>query len=166
MMRIAFRTARPEDADRLTALARASKASWGYPDAWRAEWAPGLALTRDYIEREVVWVAEEGSEVIGFYALVARGRDRLLDHFWVDPERQGQGAGRAMFEHALERVRHLKADRLVIESDPNAAAFYAHMGARQVGHLPAPVAGDPARRLPVLEVRISMAEDAASRRCS
>ncbi|HKQ98324.1 MAG TPA: GNAT family N-acetyltransferase [Candidatus Polarisedimenticolia bacterium] len=154
-----FRKARPDEAERLTALAVASKASWGYPAAWIAEWTPGLAVTPDYIEREVVWVVEAGTEVVGFYALVARGRDCLLDHFWVDPGRQGSGVGRAMFEHAVEHVRHLGADRLMIESDPNAAAFYLHMGASEIGHLPAPVAGDAARRLPVLEVRLASGPD-------
>lgn len=153
--KLEFRNATQSDAAALTALARDAKASWGYPAAWQAAWAQSLQVTPDYIGREVVWLAVHDGDIAGFYALVARGQGRwLLDHFWVRPAWQGQGVGRAMFEHVVERVRALRPGVLVIESDPNAAGFYVRMGAREVGSLVSPVKGDPLRRLPVLELTV------------
>ena len=45
----------------------------------------------------------------------------------------------------------------MIEADPYAAGFYARMGARQKGTVPAPVEGDPGRTLPVFEVEVKAA---------
>ena len=153
-MTLAFREANPGEAELLTALARKSKAGWGYPAAWQEAWASSLLVTPDYMEREVVRVAVRGGDVIGFYALVRREGGWLLDHFWVDPRWQGRGVGRSMFEHAVQHVRAAGPGVVVIEADPNAAGFYARMGAREVGHVAAPVEGDPLRRLPVFEVHV------------
>ena len=153
-MKLEFRKGRREDAAALTELARASKASWGYPAAWQDAWAASLQVAPDYIGRELVQVAMQGHDLVGFYALVRRDGGWMLDHFWVHPTFQGRGAGRAMFEHLTGCVRTTGPGVVLIEADPNAAGFYAHMGAREVGHVPAPVEGDPSRRLPVFEVRV------------
>lgn len=64
---------------------------------------------------------------------------------------QGRGAGRALFEHALEQARAAGPGTVRIEADPGAAGFYARMGARRTGHRPAPMDGAPARALPLFE---------------
>lgn len=154
-MQIEFREGGPGDAEVLSAIAMEAKAGWGYPAAWLHAWTSDLQVTPDYIGREVVQVAVQGSEVVGFYALVPREGGWLLDHFWVRPSCQGRGVGRAMFLHAVDRARVAGACGMVIESDPHAAAFYRRMGARDVGQVPAPVEGDPSRCLPVLELAVS-----------
>ena len=156
-MQLEFRKGRHGDAETLSAIARESKASWGYPAAWLRAWASSLEVTSAYIEREGVWVATQGNEAAGFYALVRLDGTWLLDHFWVRPACQGQGVGRAMFVHLVDSVRAMGPGVVVIEADPNAAAFYRHMGARDVGEVPAPVEGDPSRSLPVLEVTVDAA---------
>lgn len=149
---IEFRRARRDEAMLLTALARAAKAGWGYPAALTEAWAATLTVTPSLIERDAFHAAVRGGEAIGFYAIVRKEGRWLLDHFWVSPHCQTQGVGRAMFAHALECGRSLGAGRIVIEADPNAAGFYARMGAREVGSIPAPIEGDAARRLPVFEM--------------
>lgn len=151
---IEFRRARRDEAVLLTALARAAKAGWGYPAALTEAWAASLAVTPEQIDREAFHAAVRGGEVIGFYAIVREADRWLLDHFWVSPHCQSQGVGRAMFAHAVACGRSLGAGSVVIEADPNAAGFYARMGAREVGSIPAPIEGDAARRLPVFEVRV------------
>jgi GNAT superfamily N-acetyltransferase len=153
-VKLQFREARPEDAPALTALARDAKAGWGYPAGWLAAWATELEITPEYIRRQMVRVAVQDGEPIGFAALVRRGDTWFLDHFWIHPSRQGRGAGRAMFEHMMS-VAHASGASLVrIESDPNAARFYAHMGARAVGRVPAPMEGEPSRYLPLYEMKL------------
>jgi hypothetical protein len=62
-----------------------------------------------------------------------------------------------MYGHALQQVRAIQPGVVVIEADPYAAGFYARMGARRKGTVPAPVEGDPGRTLPVFEVEVKAA---------
>lgn len=148
-MTLTLRPARDEDTAALTHVARAAKASWDYPEAWLREWEPQLTITRDYLRRNRVIVAEVAGRVVAFGALVEIPEGADLDHLWVLPEAQGVGVGRALFEALVEAARAQGARALRIDSDPNARAFYVRLGARYVGEKPAPVAG-VARTLPVL----------------
>jgi len=144
-----LRPARDEDAAALTRVARAAKASWGYPEVWLREWEAQLTITRDYLRRNHVIVAELEGRVVAFGALVGISEGADLDHLWVLPEAQGAGIGRALFEGLVEAARASGARALRIDSDPNSRAFYERLGAHYVGERPAPVAG-VARTLPVL----------------
>lgn len=147
----------PGDAERLSQIARAAKAHWGYPRAWLAAWEPVLTITPEYLERQLVYVGARGHEMVGFYALEPRGARWSLEHFWVDPPWHGRGVGRHMYGDAVDRVRAIRPGLMVIEADPYAAGFYARMGAQQKGTVPAPVEGDPGRALPVFEVEVKAA---------
>jgi GNAT superfamily N-acetyltransferase len=149
-----MRRALPGEAERLTEIARAAKAHWGYPERWLAAWRPVLSITPEYAERQLVYVAAQERELLGFYALEPRGDRWSLEHFWVDPPWHGRGVGRRMFDDALDRVRAIHPGVVVIEADPYAAGFYARMGARRTGTVPAPADGAPDRTLPVFEVEV------------
>ena len=132
----------PADTERLSAIARAAKAHWGYPSAWLAAWEPSLYITPEHLRRQLVFVAAQGPELIGFYALEHRDDGWSLDHLWVEPGRHGRGTGRRLFAHALDTVREMGPGVVVIESDSFAAGFYARMAPRQTGTVAAPVEGD------------------------
>lgn len=151
-MRLEIRRAAPDDAARLSAIARGAKAHWGYPDAWLTAWEPALTITPDYVRREIVFVGVRDGDPIGFYALEPRADRWSLEHMWVEPGEHARGAGRSLFAHALGTVRALRPGVVVIESDPFAAGFYVRMGARQTGTVAAPMDGAPDRRLPVFEI--------------
>jgi GNAT superfamily N-acetyltransferase len=53
----------------------------------------------------------------------------LLEDLWVDPPWIGRGVVRMLFEHVAAQARQRGARRLEWEAEPNAAGFYAHMGA-------------------------------------
>ncbi len=72
-----------------------------------------------------------------------------LEHLWILPERIGQGIGRALFQHAVERAAARGATSLTIEADPHAEPFYLHMGATRVGAVTSEVDGQR-RELPLL----------------
>jgi GNAT superfamily N-acetyltransferase len=147
----------PEDAEQLSAIARAAKAHWGYPRAWLSAWEPSLRITPEYLQRTLVFVGTDDRELIGFYALEQRGDRWSLEHLWVKPGRHGRGSGRRLLAHAIDTVRDIRPGFLVIESDPFAAGFYVRMGARQTGTVAAPMEGDPNRRLPVFEIEVRAA---------
>lgn len=146
--RIGVRFARPHEAARLSSVARDAKASWGYPEAWLHQWAEELTITRPYIEQHAVWVAEEKQDLLGFTAVEQANDHMALAHLWVRPVHHGRGVGRRLVTTAAEYAARAGHRSLEVVSDPNAAEFYEHLGARQRGWADASFEGVN-RRLPV-----------------
>lgn len=130
---IVWRRAEPSEAEALTCLCRAAKRHWGYPTAWMEAWAEDLRVTPDYLAASPVFVAELAGEIIGFFGLRREADDWHLEHLWLEPRHIGRGWGRALFAAAVAEARRLGATRLRIRSDPNAEAFYRHLGAVRTG---------------------------------
>ncbi len=150
-----IRPGRPSEADALSALAFAAKASWGYPDAWMREWAPQLRFSRELFDRCRVVVAEvdeiaRGVIAVSCDAVAGTGE---IEHLWVDPVSQGTGLGRALVDEAMDHARRAGVTSLRIESDPGARSFYERLGARHEGEVPSPILGIP-RTLPVLRLQV------------
>ena len=154
-MGIDIRRATRDQSNVLTTIAHAAKRHWGYPERWIDAWKDVLTITADYISTNEVYVAMEGEEAVGFYAVVRGGEDGrvVLDHMWVLPGHIGAGVGREMFNHSAETALSLSATDLEIESDPNAEGFYLRMGARRAGEVVSELEGKP-RSLPRLVFEI------------
>jgi GNAT superfamily N-acetyltransferase len=150
--KLTIRRARPEQADRLTELAHASKRRWGYEEPLIALWRQALTLTPDFIAGHQVYVAESDGEIVGVYGLVQKGTEASLEHMWVHPDAMGTGVGKQLFDHAVRVARTGGAHRLEIVSDPNAEGFYLRMGAARVGTSPSVPAG---RMLPKLVLTLA-----------
>ena len=148
--------ATPDDAPKLTEIAFAAKRHWGYPERWIASWTHLLTVEPESITRQETYTAYVDGSPVGFYSL-SRGQDRMcLEHLWVLPRSMQRGVGRALFIHAVGRVKALGFESLEIESDPNAAGFYEHMGARRVATTVTELEGRP-RELPILVYEIDRA---------
>jgi GNAT superfamily N-acetyltransferase len=152
---LGFRRASPDDAGRLTELTFASKAHWGYDERFMERARPELVVTREYLEANECWVADQHGRLIGWFSLVDVPGGLLLDDFFLHPDHIGAGLGRQMWERALTRAAERGADRLTLESDPNAAGFYERMGARRTGSIISPSTG---RALPMYEVLLAHAD--------
>lgn len=154
-MDFAIRPAMCADAPRLTALAEAAKASWGYPAAWLEVWRNALTITPSYIGTHTVVVAEALAptrSVMGMCALEDGEDHWQLAHLWVAPQVQRVGIGRALVRHVVAAAASHNPGRFVrVEADPHAADFYRRLGAREVDNVPAPMDGAPTRVLPVFE---------------
>lgn len=145
--------ARPQDCARLSAIAQAAKAHWGYPEPWLEAWRRELTFDADSLRRQEVYVAWVEGVAQGVCALAAAGKEGSLEHLWVHPEAMGLGLGRRLFEHALGRARHLGIERIELWSDPNATDFYEHLGAVHVGDHHGDVLGTP-RILPIYAIAV------------
>jgi GNAT superfamily N-acetyltransferase len=156
---IGIRRARPADAGRLTEIAMAAKASWGYPASFMARCRAALAVDAAMIRMREFHLAEDESGILGFYGFEAEPDGIGLSHMFVLPEASGQGIGRLLWNHAVKRARKQGAAALIAVSDPHAAGYYARMGAAPAGSRPSEI--DPARPLPIYRLRLSPA--AASR---
>jgi GNAT superfamily N-acetyltransferase len=155
---VRIRDSREYDAEALTALMRAAKQSWGYPNEWMEAWERSLTITPGDISTMRLRVAEQAKGIAGFYALVGSGPRVHLEHLWICPEHMGKGIGRLLFADALVEAARLGAEIVAIESDPNAEPFYLRMGAVRVGEVQAPMDGAPNRVLPLLEIQVGRNE--------
>lgn len=150
---LAFRAASPGDAPGLRRLAIRAKAHWGYPPEFMRACREELMVSSQAIEapdRHYV-VAVEGAQIIGFYALEDQRGERIeLGAMFVEPRRIGTGVGRQLMQRAMAHAAQLGARRLIIQSDPNALAFYQAAGASRCGERESESV--PGRMLPLLQL--------------
>ncbi len=147
MATFAIREPRPDEASALTDLAMRAKASWGYDaefmEACRAE----LTVTPQTLRESRFWVAEEHrGGLVGMIALGAAEDHAELEDFFVAPEAQGEGIGRALMDAVQAECRARGLTRIEVDADPNAEAIYARLGFRTVGRSPS--GSIPGRWLP------------------
>jgi predicted N-acetyltransferase YhbS len=99
-----------------------------------------------------VRVAESDGAIVGFGAVDRYSDGWELSHLWILPEYMRRGIGQRLVSELCEAARLAGAERLRIESDPQAEPFYLRQGAVRVGDTPAPMPGAPQRTLPILEL--------------
>lgn len=151
---IGIRAARPSDAPRLTEIAMAAKASWGYPASFMARCRAALAVDAAMIGERAFFLAEDEGGILGFYGFEPEPDGIGLSHMFVLPEASGRGVGRMLWHHAVAEARRRRAAALIAVSDPNAAGFYRRMGAARAGFRPSEI--DPARPLPIYRLLLSL----------
>lgn len=149
-----IRRARPGEAGALSGIAMAAKAHWGYSASFMARCRMALAIDPAMMTNRTFRLAEDAAgRILGFYGFEAETEGIGLSHFFVLPAAIRQGVGRALWADAVARAKLLRQRRLIVVSDPNAAGFYARMGARPAGARPSEV--DPSRALPVFCLDLS-----------
>jgi GNAT superfamily N-acetyltransferase len=146
-----IRSATPEEAAHLSALALESKALWGYGRDQLDRWALDLTISPAEIALHATYVAETSAKIVGFYQLRAGAASWILEHLWVQPAVTRQGIGSMLLNHALQTATNSAQLRVLVTGDPNAAGFYEREGGMKIGTTPAPVPGDPNRVLPIYE---------------
>ncbi len=148
-----LRRADADDCGPLTQLALRSKASNGYDEAFMAACVEELTVDAEALAAGEVWLAEtEAGEPLGFFDLRVDAKLADAEAFFIEPSAKRRGIGRLLWDRLEERARALGAERITIDSDPEARPFYEAMGAVVVGESPS--ASIPGRKLPRLEKRI------------
>ena len=147
-----IRPTRPEEAALLSDLALRSQACWGYAPDFLERAIPALAIDTADITRRQAFVAERAGGVFGFYCLEGTAPEFGLGLVFVAPEHTGIGVGATLFEHAKMEVRRRQGTALLIESNPNAEAFYVRMGAEHIADVPSE--SEAGRRLPLLRLQL------------
>ncbi|HEV2904994.1 MAG TPA: GNAT family N-acetyltransferase [Pyrinomonadaceae bacterium] len=150
-MRIEIRRAHAEEADTLTEIAHAAKRHWNYPESWIQQWQTDLTITREFITTNEVFAATINGEIAGCCALVVTDSFAEIEHMWIRPEQMSSGVGRALFEHAKARAVERGANVIELSADPYAEGFYARMGAKRIGEIPADMDGQ-SRVLPRMRI--------------
>lgn len=147
------RVCRPSDANELTQLAVLSKAHWGYPKEWLELWHADLSITPEVIERSFGYVAEIEERIIGFWIRAAVASEAPTPGWlFVHPDHMGQGVARALWSRIRKEAAERGIGSFVIEADPNAAAFYASLGAEKIGEKESTAI--PGRFFPILRLPV------------
>ena len=150
-----IRPARPGEAPGLTRLCLSAKAHWGYDPAFMTAAAQMIRIREAEIRAGRVLVAtDDGATLLGVAAIARMPEPGCFDlsHLFVRPDCFGRGIGRALLRAAADLARIKGATRLMILADPNAAGFYARLGARPCGQAPSDAI--PGRMLPLYEFTI------------
>jgi GNAT superfamily N-acetyltransferase len=93
-------------------------------DAWAG--AKTLDLYTRAMRDAIVFVAEEGGEVIGFCELDPG--ESMIRMLYADPARQGRGIGRKLLRRMEEAGREVGLTRITLNSTLNAVPFYRRAG--------------------------------------
>lgn len=129
-----FRRATPDDSAVLTEIAVRAKASHGYDEDFMNQVLDDMVIPAETIRRDTVMVAMTEGKVLGFGHLMPIDRpDTIyLENLFIDPDAQGRGVGRALFDWALAEAGRRGYAWLEWDSDPNAGEFYVKMGAEKI----------------------------------
>lgn len=146
-----MRGPREDELPALADLCFRSKAVWGYDAAFMEACRAVLRVDPVLAAQSLARVAALDDEAIGVAQVSLDGHDAELDLLFVEPDRQGLGAGRLLLRWAVDAARSRGAARLVILSDPGARPFYERMGARYLRMAPSDAI--PGRELPLVEMR-------------
>ncbi|MFI8341860.1 GNAT family N-acetyltransferase [Streptomyces sp. NPDC085639] len=105
-------------------------------DATPLDGGDARAIPEAYVRNNPVFVLEEDGRSLGFYGFTEEDGDLLLDELFVDADAIGKGYGKALRQHAIRTADGLGRSEFTIASDPNAAPFYAAMGAEEYAAKP------------------------------
>ncbi len=153
-----IRRAKMTEADVISELAIRSKAHWGYSAEFMMACREELTVTPDNINdpKRDYFVCEVGGEIMGYFATVPISEcERELEALFVEPQCMGFGYGRRLLDHAKEIACKRGANVLLIQSDPNAAAFYTAIGATHIGDTES--GSIPGRFLPEYKIELPAA---------
>jgi len=149
---LTIRAPRAGEAEALTELALTAKASWGYDAAFMAACRDELTVTAERLADWDYWVADLDGRLAGLIALSHADGVAELEDFFVDPQAQGRGVGKALMAAFLDACRAKGLSLVRVAADPNAEPIYARLGYRTVGQIPS--GSIPGRMLPRMELRL------------
>jgi len=130
-----FRDALPNEAAALTQLALASKRYWKYPEEWIEIWTDDLTISSEYIEKNMVVVAEGGTELLGFVSITNDDSKYYLDNLFIHPSHIRKSIGEKLVGIALDWCRQKQIKQLHLYSDPHSKGFYEKTGAVYIGEI-------------------------------
>ncbi|MEM9669431.1 MAG: GNAT family N-acetyltransferase [Pseudomonadota bacterium] len=151
-MPIQLRKPERDELDTASKLCLRSKAYWGYDRAFLDACVEELTLTETDLETGHVTIAVDDQGLAGVAHVAMDAEGCFLEKLFVDPDRMGEGIGRALFDWSVEAARGLAADTLIIEADPGAVPFYLKLGGVEDGW--ASSGSIPGRKLPRLVYRL------------
>lgn len=147
--------ASPSDHEILTEITKKSKAYWGYSNEQIENWSQFLTVSKEYIETNSVYNLVIDHQIIGYYSFFHESENTIkLDNLFVLPDFIGKGFGKVLMNDFLIRLQDIQAEKVVLNSEPNAEEFYSKFGFVKVGQIETSIKD---RYLPIMELLIEKA---------
>ena len=132
-----FRNITPTDLPLINRLMRAGKGYWSYDEEGLDRFMNTFGIADDaYFEKAFGFIAESSQETIGYYLFKTDEDGLELDHFFLETHMIGQGYGRRIWTHCVEKAQEKGWSEFTFWSDPHSLAFYEHMGAIKIEERP------------------------------
>jgi len=162
LSKIMINKAIDNDSNILTVISFAAKRHWNYPDKYYDLWKDELTITKDYIRQSILYKAQFGDLIVGFYSIVENKSDFYsgetfvkkgfyLEHIFIRPEYHKFGIGRLMIDHAKKISENNGIDNLLIFVDPYAKGFYDKIGADYLYDSKSSI---PGRLIPLYDLKV------------
>ena len=132
-MPLIVRQARLEELPDLSELCLRSKAVWGYDQAFLETCRHELTFQPEDLDTTHIAVAETSVGIAGVAQVKVIDTEADLLKLFIAPSELRRGVGRVLFDWAIMEAKRIGATHLIIEADPDAAAFYRRMGASDAG---------------------------------
>ena len=154
--------AQESDCDILTDISFTAKRHWDYPENYYDIWRNELTITKDYINRNIIFKARYQDSLLGFYSIAENKSDFYsgethvkkgfwLEHIFIKPDYHKLGIGRLLIEHAKQISKNMGISDLLIFVDPYAKGFYDKIGAEYLYDSKSSI---PGRLIPVYVLKV------------
>ncbi|MES2726473.1 MAG: GNAT family N-acetyltransferase [Bacteroidota bacterium] len=144
--------ANTDDDEILTDITKKSKAYWGYTQEQIDMWSELLTITKSYIENNHVFKLVINNTTLAYYSYCYLDNDTVkLDNLFVLPAYIGSGFGKLLMHDFIDTIKKTERKKIVLDSEPNAQAFYEKFGFIQVGQMKTSIKD---RYLPIMELTI------------
>ncbi len=141
-----------EDNEILTEITKKSKAYWGYSVEQMENWSELLTITKKYIENNNVYKLLVNNLTVGYYSYFDLNEKEIkLDNLFILPNYIGNGFGKLLMNDFLNRIKSTEIEKIILDSEPNAAKFYENFGFIKVGQIETTIKD---RYLPIMELKI------------
>ena len=162
MKEISIIKAQDSDFEILTEITFAAKRHWNYPENYFDIWKDELTITKEYINKNIVFKALLSDTILGFYSIVENENDFWtneifvkkgfwLEHIFIRPEFHKMGVGRLLINHAKIISKSKNISNLQIFVDPFAKGFYDKIGAEFLYESNSSISG---RLIPIYDLKI------------
>lgn len=136
----------------LTEITKKSKAYWGYSVEQILQWDKNLTITQEYIKGNYVFKLLNEDLIIGYYSyFIEEKKNVILDNLFIRPEYIGKGFGKYLMDDFLNKIRESEFEKIILDSEPNAEAFYSKVGFVKVGEFETSIKN---RFMPIMEMKL------------
>lgn len=126
---LSFRSAITDDAEILSDLTFHSEKYLGYDTDYMNKFLVLYNLTSEFIINSPVYIMENENEMIDFWGLSIKKYDFELEYFYIAVKYIGQGYGRKLWNHLINKCKLLDILEFQFVTSPESVDFYKKMGA-------------------------------------
>lgn len=137
-----IRKAKLKEVDILQEIMLQSLAFWGYSEEIMRILAVNLKITKEFVRKSIIYLAEKDGIIDGFFGVVPEAEDRNEAKFYLRPKIIKQGLGSRLWDRVIADLRKAGLKYFTFVIDNNAIGFYEKKGAIKIGERPSSVVGE------------------------